>query len=238
MMPVLFPMTMMIRFKLHYIPFFLLIAIFINSNCIAQNPDFGLRLSSALNKEFSKKLDASIEYEHRFDQNLSTFDKAFLEPSLSYQLIKDVKIGAIYRVMLDQNKVREQSIKQRVAMYLRYKLSYSDFNFKFKTALQYGFDDINNASFSFDQKLINRNSIGIDYDWFGKKFKPYAEYELFYHINDPKGGIINQWRFKIGSNYKISKSSELSMYYLLEHEFNVVAPVDANIIGVGYSFSF
>lgn len=204
----------------------------------AQNPDFGLRLSSELKKEITKKLDASLEYEHRFDQNLTTFDKAFLESSLSYNVVKNVKLGAVYRFMFDQNKVREQAFKQRFAMYLKYSFDFDDFKFKIKSALQYGFDDIKNASFNSDQKLINRNSVGIDYDWFGKKFKPFTEFELFYHINHPNGGIINQWRFKLGSNYIISKASELSFYYLFEHEFNVVSPVDANIVSLGYSYSF
>ena len=204
----------------------------------AQTDDVRMRLSTEIQKEINKKLSASLEYEHRFDQNLTTFDKAFLEPSISYDIIKPVRIGAIYRVMLDQNKTRQQRFEQRIGAYIRYTFKVDDFDIKVKTALQYGFDDLSNPSFSYDQKLINRNAIEVEYNWFGSKFTPFASYELFYHINHPNGGILNQWRLKTGSSYRISKSSRVQFYYLFENEFNTAYPTDAHVFGAGYSYRF
>lgn len=228
---------MMISQK-HFAFYFLFVLTFLSKLVFSTEPDVRLRVSGKLDTEFTKKLSAAVEYEHRFDQYLSTFDKAFIEPSVSYKLAKKLQVGLAYRFMYDQDQKRKREFKQRYSAYVRYKFDIDDFALKIKTALQYGFDDLTNTTFKYDQKLINRNSIEIEYDWFGKKFKPFAEYEFFYHINHPNGGIINQSRLKAGTNYELSKSSKLSFYYAFENEFNVVAPVDSHILGLGYAYSF
>lgn len=201
----------------------------------AQNTDTRIRLSTKIEKEIVDDLDASMEYEHRFDQQLTAFDKAFIEPAISYNIAKPLRIGLSYRIILDQNKVREKQYKQRVGTYIRYDFKFDDFEFKIKTALQYGFDELTDASISYDQKLVNRNAIEIEYNIFGSKITPFVSYEFFYHLNNPNGAIINQWRFKTGGSYKISKSSKVQAYWLFENEFNVANPVDANIFGLSYS---
>lgn len=204
----------------------------------AQNTDFRARVSAQIEKEITKKLSTSLEYEHRFDQNLTTFDKAFLEPSVSYEILKPLQIGFVYRAMFDQNQVRERSWGQRVAGYIRFSKEVDDFDFQLKTALQYGFDDLTNASFSYNQKLINRTSLEVKYNWFGSKFTPFASGEIFYHINNPNGGIINQSRIKAGTSYKLNKHSKIQVYYLFENEFNAAFPIDSHILGASYSFKF
>lgn len=206
------------------------------SGVSAQNTDSRLRLTTKLKKEIVENLNADIEFEYRRDQFLTTFDKVFVEPSVSYNFGKHIKIGAIYRLMYDQNSTRERGLEQRVAGYFRYDFDIDDFEVKLKTSLQYGFDDITNPSFSYDQKLVNRNGIEIEYNWFGSKFTPFAGYEMFYHINHPNGGIINQSRFKAGTSYQLSKKTDISAYYLFDNEFNVAFPVNAHVFGASISF--
>lgn len=204
----------------------------------AQTTDFRLRAGLKIQKDISKKFTASFEYEHRFDNYLTTFDQALLEPSVSYDIKKNLSIGAEWRFMADQDLKRFIRYKQRGAFFIRFKKSMGDFDFKLKTALQYGFDDLTASSNNSRKKLINRNSLEVDYNWFGTKFTPFAGYEFFYHINDPNGSIINLWRLKAGTSYQFSKSSDISIYYIFENEFNVASPVDANVIGFSYCFKF
>ena len=227
----------MIRPRFIFLLLFLPVILFCKT-AFSDETDVRMRLSGKIDTDITKKFNVALEYEHRFDQYLTTFDKAFFEPSVSYKLNKKFQFDVNYRVMYDQNQVRKREFKQRVAGSIRYKFDVDDFEIKIKTALQYGFDDLTNASFSYNQKLINRNSIEVEYNWFGKKFKPFTEYEFFYYINDPNGGIINQWRLKAGTSYSLSKSSKLVCYYAFENEFNVVEPVDSHIIGFGYAYSF
>jgi hypothetical protein len=203
----------------------------------AQTTDFRLRAGLSIQKEITKKINASVEYEHRFNNYLTT-DQALIEPSFSYNFIKFLSIGAEWRFMIDHDQLRSLSYKNRGTLYLRFKKSIGDFDFKLRTAIQYGFDDLTVEVFSYKKKIINRNSISIDYNWFGTKFTPFAGYEFFYYVNNPNGGIINQWRLKLGTSYRISKASEISAYYMFENELNVANPVDAHIIGFAYGFKF
>jgi long-subunit fatty acid transport protein len=204
----------------------------------AKSTDFRVRLATVVNKEVNNKLLTGLKYEHRFDQNLTSFDKAFIEPMISYKLSDAIRLGVGCRVMYDQNEMREQTIKQRFSMHISYSDRFDDFKFKIKTTLQYGFDDLTAISIGIDHKLVNRYSLKVEYDWFGTRISPYAEYEIFYHINSSQGGIINQNRMTAGAEYKLSKVSNIKLYYLYDNEFNVVDPVDANVFGVAYGYRF
>jgi len=204
----------------------------------AQTTDFRLRAGLSIQKEITKKISAGIEYEHRFDNYLTTFDQALIEPSVSYDIKKFLSIGAEWRVSADQDLKRRISYKQRGAIFLRFKKSFGDFDFKIKPAIQYGFDDLTNSNSDNRKKIINRNSFSVDYNWFGSRLTPFAGYEFFYYINDPMGGIINQSRLKLGASYRISKASDISVYYIFENEFNVANPIDAHIIGFAYGYKF
>lgn len=209
-----------------------------SSGVLAQAGDFRLRLSGEIEKELLNDLKGSIEYEHRFDQNVSTFDKAFVEPKLSYDLPNDFSIGAKYRIMYDQNRSREREFRQRISAYFRYGFNLDDFDLKLSTTLQYGFDDLTNTNFSREQKLVNRYAAEIEYNWFGQPYTPFAEYEFYIHTNHPNGAIINQWRIKLGTAIKLSRSAKLDIFYIFDNEFNVVAPVDSHVLGAKYAYSF
>ncbi|MFB6317724.1 DUF2490 domain-containing protein [Saccharicrinis sp. FJH54] len=204
----------------------------------AQYTDFKMRFGLEVEKEIIDNLDAHIELEQRYMHNISSYDKTFIEPSLSYDLSKHFSVGVIWRIQIRENNSYKMFSEQRYSAFVKYDVSYLDFKIKLRTILQYGFDDITNAAFSVDQKLINRNSIDIDYDWFGKKIKPGIKFELFHHLNHPHGSILNQWRLKAGASYILTNHSEINLYYMFENEFNVVKPVDAHIIGLKYGYSF
>lgn len=201
----------------------------------AQISDFRARAGVKVQKDLGREFTASLEYEHRFDNLLTTFDKALIEPTLSFDFTKRIRVGAEWRFMIDQNLVREIEYKQRASAYFRYSYPMGDFDLKTKIALQYGFDELTSSSGK-NSKLINRNTLELEYDWFGSKFTPFVAYEFFYHINNKNGGIINQWKARAGTSYRINKRSELSVFYLFEKEINVAHPVDAHVLGVGYTY--
>lgn len=229
--------TTMIKFRMLR-GLFLIAACFTSFTAFSQYTDLKLRIGAEVEKEMVDNLNAGIEFEQRFMRNISTFDKTFIEPSLSYKFSKHIRAGIIWRIMLLEDNNTEVLSKQRYSAYARYDVTYYDFRIKFRTALQYGFDDISNAAFSVDQKLINRNAVEVEYDWFGQKITPGVKFELFHHLNHPNGSILNQWRLKLGANYELTKNSAIDVYYMFENEFNVVEPVDAHILGVKYSYEF
>ncbi len=204
----------------------------------AQDSDVRARLSASVEHEFLDNFSGSIEIETRFDKYLSTYDRSLIEGAITYDVIKYIRIGVSGRFMHDMNDVRKKSTAYRSSFFVRFKTSLDDFDIKIKSTLQYGFDDLTQSAYSLSNKLVNRNSIGIDYNWFGTKFTPFIEYEFFFHINNTNGGIINQSRIKGGTSFRFNKKSEISIYYMYENEFNVSYPTDSHILGFAYNYKF
>ncbi|MDA3881181.1 MAG: DUF2490 domain-containing protein [Prolixibacteraceae bacterium] len=226
-------MTMMIRLQEILL---LILLLFIATVISAQNYDTKLRLSGSIDKDITKKLKASFEYEHRFDTNISNFDKAFIEPEVEYEIMKDVDVGAKYRVGINQKK-SGMTYQQRFTFYGNYEYDIEEFEVSVQSLLQYGYDDIENSSNMLENALVARYSISVDYDWFGTKMEPYFKYELHHHLNHPNGHILNEWKLRAGLKYDLTRKSRLNIFYMFENEFNVAKPVDAHILGIGYSYS-
>jgi long-subunit fatty acid transport protein len=204
----------------------------------AQNADFRSRLAVEVSGDINDRFGASVEIQERQKNNLVTFDKLFIEPALSFKLNKAWRTGVELRLMADSKKSRSIAYKMRPSVYVRYKFDVDDFDIRLKTSLQYGFDELTNLYLSYNQKLINRNSITIGYNWYGTKLKPEVGAEFYYHINSAQGGVINQVRLKAGVNYKINKRSSIDLYYLFDNEMNVSYPVDSHVLGITYALKF
>jgi hypothetical protein len=204
---------------------------------MAQQYDNKLRLSGGINAEVFNKVDFELEYEYRLDRNIASFDNTFLEPKIEVEIINDVKVGAKYRFSFNNNK-NSRAFEQRFSVYGNYEYNYDDFKFSVKGILQYGVDDITLNQNTDKFELVGRYSFKIDYDWFGTKMEPYVKYELFHHLNRRRGAILNQWKLKAGLQYDISSKSSFDIFYMFENEFNVANPVDANVLGLGYEYSF
>lgn len=207
--------------------------LFLNLSFIGKaQSDLRSRTGIKLKTEAIKDVDFSLNIQQRFNNKLSTFDKFLLEPGVAYDLNKSLKTGVEYRYYFKQNQDHTRESRHRFSGFIRYKKDIEDFALRVKTILQYGIDE--DASFAFDyrNKFISRNSISLSYNIFGSKLTPKAEYEFFYHINNPRGGIINGWRITSSFDYDLSKNKTLAFFYMFDKELNVVSPLNAHIFGI------
>jgi hypothetical protein len=204
---------------------------------MAQQYDNKLRLSGGIETEIFDDVDFKLKYEYRLDKNIASFDKTFLEPEIEVEIINDVKVGAKYRFSYN-NKRNSREFEQRFSVFGNYEYNYDDFEFTVQGALQYGADDIAFISGSDNSELVGRYSVKVNYGWFGTKMEPYVKYELFHHLNKKGGALLNEWKLKTGLQYDISSNSSFDIFYMFENEFNISSPVDANVLGLGYEYSF
>ncbi len=204
---------------------------------MAQRYDNKLRLSGEIDTEIFDDVDFKLEYEYRLDRNLSSFDKTFLEPEIEVQILNDLKLGAKYRFSYNKKKSSGE-LEQRFSVFGNYEYNYGDFEFTLQGTLQYGADDLTFSTGVDGSELVGRYSIKVDYDWFGTKMEPYVKYELFHHLNRKGGALLNEWKIKTGLQYDLSSNSSFDIFYMFENEFNVSNPVDANVVGLGYGYSF
>lgn len=203
----------------------------INFYSTAQS-DFRGRMGVKLITEVFKDADLELTLEQRFDNKLTAFDRFIIEPGFAYSWNKHLKTGIEYRYYLRQDIMRNRENRHRISGFVRYKKEIEDFTLRAKTMLQYGIDDDAYYFLDYRNKLISRNSVSVDYNIFGSKFTPKAEYELFFHVNNSNGGIINGWRITTNIDYELSKRNSLSLFYMFDKEINVAMPLNAHIIGV------
>lgn len=83
-----------------------------------------------------------------------------------------------------------------------------------------------------------RSRFAASYDIRKSKFEPFAEVEAF---NDLTGNFaLEKMRYTLGADYKLSKTSKLSLYYRYQSEFSDDDDDETggHIVGLSYSFDF
>jgi len=206
--------------------------------------DFGVWTGVDVRVPITKKLDAGMQLESRFANNVSTVDKSFISPYVKYDLHKHIGLGLAYRfgnrpttglfggetyhrIGLDANiKNLLELFMEKTRLKLDARLRYT-----------HGWDkgDLNNDNF--------RTRVKLSYDLPKTKLKPHVATEFFLHFNDQitytSTGVIgnhrfNKYRLRLGIEYPINKRHELNLYYIVEPEFE--SPDTDFILGLGYKY--
>ncbi|MFT6282008.1 MAG: hypothetical protein ACJA0U_002141 [Salibacteraceae bacterium] len=206
--------------------------------------DFGVWTGGDVRVPITKKLDAGMQLESRFSNNVSTVDKSFLSPYVKFNLHKHIGLGLAYRfgnsptaglfggetyhrIGLDANfKDLLELFMEKTKLELDARLRYT-----------HGWDrgDLNKDNF--------RTRVKLSYDLPKTKLKPHVAAEFFLHFNDQitytSTGVtgnhrFNKYRLRLGLEYPINKRHELNLYYIVQPEFE--SPDTDFILGLGYKF--
>lgn len=202
---------------------------------LTQTTDTKLWTSFAIEKKINKKLKASIDFEQRFENNISSFDRFLVEPTISYALNKRWSLGLIYRFWRQQ-KNQNYFNHHRASLAIGYSKEIKGIAIKLTSKAQYGFPDANEDDFFATKRLVSRNSIKLSHSIFGTRFTPYMKYELFTAL-ERFNPLNYQWRLQGGTDIYIKPKIDLRLYYIFENEFNAINPTDSNIFGIAFQYS-
>jgi len=208
----------------------LLLFILIHSFSYAQISDTKLWAGIALDKKINKKFEATLEFEQRFENNISAFDRLLVQPAIGYKLNKKWSVDLVYRLWYQKEK-QNYFFHHRASLGLSYSKKISDLKLKISSKLQYGIPDYLEDDFYISERLISRNSLKLTYTIFGSRFSPYLKYELFTSLQKLEP-LNYQWRLTAGTGYYLNKKTSLQVYYALEHEYNISKRKNANIAGI------
>ena len=222
--------TMTKRFLLFLVLLFLL-----PSLGFTQTTDTKLWTGFAIEKKINKKFKASIDFVQRLENNISSFDRFLVEPSISYSLNKKWSISLIYRYWYQQEEQNYFS-HQRASLAIGFSKKIKGIDLKLTSKMQYGFPDANEDDFFMSKKLVSRNSIKLAYEIFGTRFTPYFKYELFTAL-ERFSPLNYQWRLQGGTDIYITSAIDLRLYYFFENEYNTVGPTDSSILGISLKYS-
>ncbi len=214
---------------------FLFLLFLLPSLGLAQTTDTKLWTGFALEKKINKKFKASIDFEQRLKNNISSFDRFLVEPSLNYALSDNWSIGFIYRFWHKQEN-QNYFNHHRASLAIAFSKEIKGIDIKLTSKAQYGLPDANEYDFFATKRLVSRNSIKLAYPIFGTRFAPYFKYELFTALErfDP---LNYQWRLQGGTDIYINSKIDLRLYYIFENEYNTTNAVDSSILGLAFHYS-
>lgn len=202
---------------------------------LAQTTDTKLWTGFAIEKKINKKFETSIGFEQRFENNISSFDRFLVEPTISYALNKRWSLGLIYRFWRKQEN-QNYFNHHRASLSIGYSKEIKGINFKLTSKMQYGFPDANEDDFFATKRLVSRNSIKLAHSIFGTRFTPYLKYELFTAL-ERFNPLNYQWRLQGGTNIYINPKIDLRLYYIFENEYNTTNPTDSSIFAISFQYS-
>ena len=199
----------------------LLTVLALSTSTFAQS-EAGLLLGAEADKKLSKKLSISMEAEMRMRNDFKTMDRWAVGLGAQYKLTNWLKADAGYKLL--NTNFREDE---------RWQYTYRPE----KTVQRWDYDDE-----SWEDKVRAgkgknqlRSRLEISYDRKNAFFTPFASMELY------NSWGIEKIRYNIGTDLRISKQHNLSIYYRYQNMKHVNADdyePDMHYIGVGYKFKF
>lgn len=215
----------------------LLVALSFPLNVNAQRQDFRTWWSADISKEIINNLEANVELEQRWRNNSLRYDRSLITASLQYEIINDLDIEGGYRYIVLNDDLRAIATSYRFHGDLSYGYGLSRFDFKVRSRLQYGFDDLNSLEDYRLNKLTNRNKFSLEYDVFGKPFSFFASYEFFLRLDNAVPARLSDHRFETGIEYDLSFKSSLEFSYMFDQEVNQSNPLQSHILVFSYGYT-
>ena len=197
---------------------------------------YGLNDNQSWTKiSFEKKLPYSLKLELaqglRLNSQLSTFNQAFFEVSLSYKDSNGLKINIPYRYTIFEDK-----IKHRLSFGASYQYYLKPVVLKCRIKLYRLYE--NGETIGVDGENFGdliRNKFSIKYKS-GKNINPYISGELF-HLYNTDNNSLDEYRASFGIEVNLPRKSSINIFYTLKKEdITKSSPDEINVFGLSYSF--
>jgi Protein of unknown function (DUF2490) len=203
--------------------------IFLNNQCLIAQ--VGLWSKISLEKKIIKKLDAHLIVQSRMDEIKFPINTYIGEAGLSYQIIKNLELGAYYRYI---GRLKKGTYRPYHRYYadLAYKVSIKkSFEFSYRLRYQQQFKDDKEDGIVADKNYW-RNKIEVSYHS-KSKFGPFLSADIFTR----EGATTDNIRYKLGTNFKIKKNQSTEIALQADDEKNGNAPTLYRIV-LSYKLKF
>ena len=195
---------------------------------------YGLNDNQSWTKiSFEKTLPYSLKLELaqglRLKGQLSTFNQAFFEVSLSYKDSNGLKINIPYRYTIFEDK-----IKHRLSFGALYQYSFEPvslkYHLKFYRLYENGESDGEDGAPLGD---LIRNKFTIKYKS-GKKINPYISGGLF-NLYNTDNNPLDEFRASFGIEVDLPRKNSIKIFYIFKKEdIAKLNPDEINVFGISY----
>lgn len=214
-------------------PWFILVCAFGQDH--VKSKDFSTRWKAEVSKTVGFGIGLTAELEQRFRNNSLQYDRSLATLSGEYRVSDFLDVSAGFRVLLDNDNEDGISVRSRWHADATGRYAVENLKFTLRTRIQYGFAAFPGRSDPGWNRWINRYRLRVEQHIFGTKFGWVASVEPWFRMNGDTGHPFASLRLAAGIRYAPDFVSRFSLRYIREEEYNVVDPLQSNVLVVGYS---
>lgn len=220
--------------KGHYIlAFIIVILLCIHEVVLAKVDDTESRQYIGLTYEPIKPLDISLTYRLDLYENLSQFKRNSIDLSVSYDLIKWMRLISGYRFTTSYKNDRHRFI---IGVAMKARSSNKKYQFQFRSLL------------NFDSEYLDRDYWKVEAPAYKLRLRTKFKYRLNKKVdlalfaeaftrNSSQRYFFYRMRYGGGVEYAPSKAHSFEIGYFYQHEFNVKKPSTVQTFSAEYTFT-
>ena len=202
-----------------------------------QQKDFQTWFEAEVEKSLKNGIDLSGEFEQRFYDNSTRYDRTQLTLSASYDPLYYLSVGGGLRLLSAADKDGDLHPAYRIHADASAKYTEWGVDFSLRVRFQYGFEEFFYITSFSENAFVNRYRAKAAYHIFGTRFDVFASLEPWGLINNYNGRFFKKMRYAAGGSYRLNIRSEVGLRYILEDEFNRLNPQQSHIFVFSYSYS-
>ncbi|MBA3680793.1 MAG: DUF2490 domain-containing protein [Bacteroidetes bacterium] len=220
--------------------FFLLACLLYSFSAKAQyyDDDAKLWLYIKLDKDITKKLNAELSLQNRFDNNISEYTNANANVELTYKLNKHFRFvgGYTYGQKRELNGMFGDREQIYGGFILRKKIK--QFLFAYRNLLQASTKNVNSSEKGGVPLYFDKNKFTVKYE-LSKRVEFFISQELNLSYDQPKYDNISRSRTFAGAIYNLTAKSYLEGYFLFQKHYRYKdQPKRDFVFGLTYAHSF
>ena len=213
--------------------FSLLIGLFwFCGNAVAQTYSTDLWLSNSFKYDLSKKVEAKIEFGHRRENFYAS--RIYIDFVGKYSFNKYAKIALGWRHATEGDLFENSELTNRFHLDFTGKLKAKDFSLAYRVRYQRKYTEMYTSENGLLPNESVRTRLLLGYK-LNKEWSFDAGFESFLQLTSEEPNYIDRLRYIATVNYRINKSQDIALSYILQQEVQVGNPHTASIISIDYA---
>lgn len=204
--------------------------------------DAGLWTTFTIQKRITKKVSIVVDQELRLRENFQRVNLFYTNAGIDYKIDKNIKLSPSYRAIQKIRLDNTVSHRHRLSLDATVKKKFNKITLAERVRYQIEVQDYLTSRKGHLPEQFLRFKTDAKYD-LGSKLTPFLSCELRYQIRSWRGNDMlynngfHRIRNIVGVDYEFNNKNSLTLYYLIQNEFNINSLENIYIIGIAYTLS-
>ena len=201
--------------------------------------DFGGIVSAEAEAGLGGSFGMSAEEELRFDHNFTQFDRWLNSLGVDYTCLHNrMNVGFTADYIRRHNDRGYYENRGRLGLQVTYTEEYRRFKFQLRSKAIGTFFDERTGEHRVNPRIYWRNRFKVTYQRPNSRFRYALSTELFWLLNDPKNGGVDNLRTVFSVDYRLTRRHYLSAFARMDNDLWVKEPVDRFYLGLTFKAKY